>query len=121
MQFGVTQVQRIDDHADVGGILPRLAHVRYFDEFEGRLVHGGLEILVAFPITIGLFHDDAALEQQLFEDFEDVELGVAGIPHTQRDVLEITKHGHVFGFRLLAHEISPSRVPHTFGGFPVKL
>jgi hypothetical protein len=63
-------------------------------------VHGGLEILVAFPITIGLFNDDAALEQQLFEDFENVELGVAGVSLKALDC--------VIGRRRITIQASPS-------------
>src|SRR5690348_2406441 len=36
--FGVTEVESIDDHADIGGILPRLPHVWDFDELERSLM-----------------------------------------------------------------------------------
>ncbi len=111
--LGVAQVQGVHDHADVGGVLPRLAHVRDFDQFEGGLVHRPLEILVAFPVAVGFFHHDAALEQQPLEHLADVKLGVAFIPHPDRDVFKIAEHGQVLGFRLLAHPILPGRRPHA--------
>jgi hypothetical protein len=41
----VAEVERVDDHADVGGVLARLAHVRDLDQLEGRLVHAALNSL----------------------------------------------------------------------------
>ena len=113
MGLGVAEVEGVHDHADVGGVLPRLAHVRDFDQFEGGLVHGPLEILVALPVAVSLFHHDAALEQQPLEHLADVELVVALVPHPDRDVFKIAEHSQVFGFRLLAHHILPggARLP----------
>jgi len=34
--LGVTEIQRVDDHADVGGVLARLADVGDLDEFKRR-------------------------------------------------------------------------------------
>ncbi len=91
MLFGVAQVQSIHHHANVGGVFSRLPGVRYFDEFEGSLVHAWFELFVALPVTIGLFHDDAAFEQQFFQHQLNVELGVLGVANAKRDVFEITK------------------------------
>ena len=41
MRFGVAQVERIDDHADVGGVLSGLTDVRDLDQLEARLMHPG--------------------------------------------------------------------------------
>ena len=38
--------------------------MRNLDQLEVRLMHGGLEALVALPVTIGLLDDDAALGEQ---------------------------------------------------------
>ncbi|MPM85697.1 hypothetical protein SDC9_132778 [bioreactor metagenome] len=94
MRLGVAEVERVDDHADVGRILPRLADVRDFDQFEIGLVHRGLEALVAIPVAIGLLDHDAALEQQALEHALDVELVVLGIAHAERNVFEITEQRH---------------------------
>jgi hypothetical protein len=94
VRLGVAQVERIDDHADVGRVLARLAHVRDLDQLEVGLVHRRLEALVAIPVAIGLLDDDAALEQQAFEHRLDVELVVLRIAHAERDVLEVAEQRH---------------------------
>jgi len=103
--LGVAEVERVHDHADVGRILSGLPHVRDLDQLEGGLVHGGLEILVALPVAVGLLDDDAALQQQLFQDLADVELGVAGVAHADGDVFEVAEHGQVFGLGHFAHAL----------------
>ena len=98
--LGVAQVERVDDHADVGGILAGLAHVRDFDEFERRLVQSALEVLVALEIAVGLLDHDVALEQQSLEHLLDVETRILGIARAEGDVLQIEedRHGGVGGF-----------------------
>ena len=39
VRLGVAEVERVHDHADVGGVLAGLAHVRDLDQLEGGLVH----------------------------------------------------------------------------------
>ena len=99
VRLGVAQVKRIDDHADVGGIFARLAQMRNLDQFKIGLVHGGLEGLVTLPVTIGFFQYDAALQEQAFEHWFDVEFFIIGVAYAQGDVLEITEHRHADGFR----------------------
>ncbi|MNT23751.1 hypothetical protein D3C72_1591840 [compost metagenome] len=94
MGLGVAQVQRIDHQADVGRILARLAHVGNFDQLEVRFVHGALETFITVPVAICLLDNDAALEQQAFEDGLDIEFFVICISHAERNVLEVAKHGH---------------------------
>jgi hypothetical protein len=67
VRLRVAEVERVDDHADVGRVLARLAHMRNLDQLEGGLVHRCLELLVALPVAVGLLDDDAALEQQALE------------------------------------------------------
>ena len=62
MALCVTQVECVHDHADVGGIFPRLAQVRDLDELERRLMQVALEHLVAVEIAVGFLDDDVALE-----------------------------------------------------------
>ncbi len=76
--LGVAQVEGIDDHADVGGVLARLAHVRNFDELERGLVQAALEVLVAIKVAVGLLDHDVALQQQTLENLLDVEARVLG-------------------------------------------
>jgi len=58
-------------------------------------VHGRLELLVAFPVAVGLLDDNGSLEQQPLEDAGDVELVVARITHAQCDVFEVAKQGEI--------------------------
>ncbi len=95
VRLGVAEVERVDDHADVGGVLARLPDVRDLDQLERRLVHRRLERLVAVPVAIRLLDDDAALEQQALEHLADVELLVIGVADAERDVLEIAEQRHV--------------------------
>jgi proline-specific peptidase len=92
--LGVAQVQRIDDHADVGRVLAGLAHVGDFDQLEVGLVHRRLEALVAVPVAIRLLDHDAALQQQTLQHRLDVELVVVGVAHTERHVFEIAEQRH---------------------------
>ena len=97
MGFGVAQVQRIDDHADVGRILAGLAHMRDFDQFEIGLVHGGLKAFVAIPVAIRLLDHDTAFGEQALEHRANIEFFVLGIAHAEGDVLEIAKERHAGG------------------------
>src|SRR6185295_11392133 len=87
----------IHHHADVGGILAGLAHVRDLDELEGCAVHADLEFLVALPVAVGLLDDDRALQQQALEHAVDVELLVLRVLYAERDVLEVAEQRHVAG------------------------
>src|SRR6185312_862363 len=92
--LGVAQVQRIDDHADVRGILARLAYVRDLDQLEGRLVQAAFELLVTVEVAVRLFDHDVPLEQQPLEHLLDIEARIAGIPGAQGDIFKIQKHRH---------------------------
>ena len=94
VRLGVAQIERVDHQPDVGRVLARLAHVRYLDQLEIGFVHGGFEALVTLPVAVGLLDDDAALEQQAFEDRLDIELLEVRVAHAQRNVLKITKQRH---------------------------
>ena len=74
--------------------LPRLAHMRNLDEFEGRLMQAALEVLVALEVAIGLLDDDVSFEQQSLEHLLDVKTGIVGIACAQSDVLQIEEHRH---------------------------
>jgi hypothetical protein len=92
--FGVAQIECVDDHADVGGILSGLADMGNFDEFKGRFVQAAFEVFVAVEIAVGFFYHDMALQEQAFQHFFDVEAWVFGIARAQSDILEIEKNGH---------------------------
>ena len=91
MRLRVAQIERIHDHADVGGILARLTDVRYFDELKARLMHAGLELAIPLPVAVGFLDDDRALQEQPLEHAIDVELRIARIAHAQGDVLKVTE------------------------------
>ena len=105
MRFRIAEVERVDDHANVRGVLARHAHMRDFDQFERRLVHGPLEALVAVPIAIRFLDHDAAFEQQPIQYLVDVELRVFCVGHAERDVFEIAKKRHVGDFGLCSHAL----------------
>ena len=90
----VTKVERIDHHADIGGIFARLPDVRNLDHLEGGFVQPALEGLVALEIAIGLFHYDVALEQKTLEHLANVEGRKLGIVRAESDVFQIEKNRH---------------------------
>ena len=93
MFFGVAKIQCVNHHSNVGRVLAALAHVGYFDELEGRFVHRGFEGFVTVPVAIGFLGHNAALYEQSLKHFLNIKLGVFGIAHTQRDILEIAEYG----------------------------
>ena len=92
--LGVTKIEGIDDHADVGGIFAGLAQVGDLDEFERGFVQVALEGFAAFKVAVGLFDDDVSFEQEAFEHLLDVELGIMGVHRPEGDVLQVEEHGH---------------------------
>ncbi len=94
MALRVAQVERVDHHADVGGIFSRLAQMRDFDQLESGFMQIALEDLVAVEVAVGFLDDDVALEQEAFEDFLNFEAGVIGVERPEGDVLEVEEHGH---------------------------
>ena len=91
MRLGVTQVQCVNHHADVGGVFTRLPPVRNFYELERGFMHVDFEVLVALPVAIGFLDHDIALDQQSLQHFLDVESGIACVTHAKGDVLEVAK------------------------------
>src|SRR5439155_5342972 len=93
MTLGVTEVERIHDHADVRGVFTRLPDVGYLDKFEGGFVQVAFEILVAIKVTVGLLDDNVSLEQEAFEHLLNVETRVVSIARSEGNVLQIEEHG----------------------------
>src|SRR6476646_4202434 len=52
-------VMCVDDHADVGGVLPRVVALRDVDELDRRFVELALVFRVPGPVRIRLLVDDA--------------------------------------------------------------
>ena len=92
--LGVAKIERIDDHADVGGVFARLAHVRDLDQLEGSLVQPALERLVALKIAISFLDDDLALEQQTLKHLPDVERWKVRLKRAECDILQVEEHSH---------------------------
>jgi hypothetical protein len=107
VRLGVAEVEGVDHHADVGGVLARLAHVRDLDQLEGRGVHRRLEFLVALPVAVGLLHHDRALGEKALEHALHVELGVARLAHAERDVLKVAEHREATRFWVARHRALP--------------
>src|SRR5688572_12536508 len=91
--LGVAKVEGVHHHADVGGVLARLAYVRNLDQLERCRVHGCLEFLVPLPVAVRLLDHDRALGEQPFEHLRHVELRVSRLFHAEGDVLEVAEHG----------------------------
>src|SRR5213083_3292309 len=98
--LGVTEIERIDDHADVRGVFAGLAHMRDLDELERRFVQPSLKRLVALKIAVRFLDHDLALEQQTLEHLADVERGKVRVMRTQRDVFQVEEYSHR-GVRIL--------------------
>src|SRR4029077_9871793 len=98
--LGVTEIERIDDHADVGGVFTGLAHMRDLDELERRFVQPSLKRLVTLKIAVGFLDHDLALEQQTFEHLADVERWKVRVMRAQRDIFQVEEYGHR-GVRIL--------------------
>src|SRR5207237_9658763 len=101
--LGVTEIKRIDDHADVGGVFAGLAHMRDLDELERRFVQPPLKRLVALKIAVCFFDYDLALEQQTLEHLAAVERGEVRVMRAQRDVFRVEEHSQRC-IRILATE-----------------
>ncbi len=105
VRLRVAQIECIDDEADVGRILARLAHVRDLDQLEVRFMHRRLEALVAVPVAVRLLDHDAALEQQAFQHWLDVEFFVIGVANAQCDVFKVAEHRHADVVGRRGHEL----------------
>ena len=93
--FGIAEVERVNDHANIRRVLAGLANMGDLDELESSFVHGRLELLVAIPIAIRLLDDNAALEEKFLQHRLYVEACILGVPRSQRDVLEITEQREI--------------------------
>src|SRR6266481_2924603 len=98
--LGVTEIERIDDHADVGGVFAGLAHMRDLDELERCFVQPPLKRLVALKIAVGFLDHDLALEKQTLEHLADVERGKVRVMRAQRDVWR-QKYRAKFGIKTI--------------------
>jgi hypothetical protein len=97
VRLRIAKIERIDDEPDIRRVLAGLPHMRNFDQLEVRFVHRSLEALVAVPVAIRLLHDDAAFQQQPFENQLDVEFLVFRVAHAERNVFEIAEQRHADG------------------------
>ena len=98
MLFGIAEIERIDDHADIGGILARLPSMRDFDELERGIVHDRLEFLVSLPVAVSLFENHGALYQQALENQLDIEFFHLRVSDAERDVFEIAEYREILVF-----------------------
>jgi len=87
MCFGISRDRAaFHDHADVGGVLSRLAHMRNLISSESRLVHGiALNSFVAVPSRKGFLDHDVPLSSRRSSNlFDGRTAHILGIAHTQR-------------------------------------
>ena len=80
---------RVNDHANVSGIFPRLSQVRDFDEFKSGFVQAALELLITLKVTVGLFDYDLALEKKSFQHLLDIDRGMMCFARAQGDILQV--------------------------------
>ena len=91
--LGVAQVERVDDHVDVGAVLAAHPALRDVDQLDALAVELADRVVVVAPVAIGPLVDDAALLQQPLEHQLDLELPGLHLPHADGQVLEIDEHG----------------------------
>ena len=82
--FGVAEIKRINDHANICRVLAGLANMRDLNELESGFVHRGLELLVAIPIAIRLLDDNATLYEKSLQHRLYVEARILGVPRSQQ-------------------------------------
>ena len=99
MLLGVAQVEGIDDHVDVGAVLPAHLALRDVDHFHALGMELPHRVLVVPPVAVGPLVDDAALFQQPFQDQLDLELAGLHVPNANGQVLEIHEYGNQRLFR----------------------
>jgi hypothetical protein len=59
--LGVTEIERVNHHADVGGVFAGLAQVRDLDQFKRCLVQVALERFAAVEIAVRFLDYDVSL------------------------------------------------------------
>ena len=70
----VAQVERVDDHADVGAVLAAHLALRDVDQFDALGVELAHRVAVVAPVAVGPLEDDPAFFQQPLQDQLDLEL-----------------------------------------------
>ncbi len=103
MFFGVTEVERIDDHADISRVLAGLAPMRDLDQLEGRFMNRGPKSLVAISVSTRLLEDDRPINQEALKDRRYVERPIVCIRDTECDVLKIAKQGKLMVLPPILH------------------
>ena len=103
MLLGVTQVQGIHHHVDVGAVLAAhlaLGNIDHLDALGMKLPHRGA---VVAPVAVGTLVHDAALLQQALEHQRHLEITPFHVAHAQGQILEIHEDGNQ---RFIGHGIS---------------
>jgi len=73
-------------------------------------MHRFLEFLVALPVTVGLSHDDAALEQESLQHLIDIKRRILGVAHAQGDIFEVTEQGQIWRVGISRHAVELIRI-----------
>ena len=91
MVFGITEIQRVDDHANIGRFFSGLPRVEDLNQFERRIVHDRLEFFVSVSVEVGFLDDDIFFQQESFEHQLHIEFGEFGFSNAKGDIVKITK------------------------------
>ena len=91
MVFGITEIQRVDDDANMGRYFSRLPRVEDLNQFECYIVHDRLEFFVSVSVEVGFLDDDIFFQQESFEHQLHVEFWGIGLSNAKGDIVKITK------------------------------
>ena len=91
MVFGITEIQRVDDHANIGRFFSGLPRVEDLNQFERRIVHDRLELFVSVSVEVGFLADDIFFQQESFQHQLHVEFWEFGFSNAKGDIVKITK------------------------------
>ena len=94
----VAQVERVDDHADVGAVLAAHLALRDVDQLDAVAVEVAHDVAVVAPVAVGALVDDAALLEQALRAPGRRETGGLHVAHAEREVLEVDEDGDQWFF-----------------------
>ena len=89
----VTEVQRVDDHADVGAVLAARLRLRDVHQLHALRVEIAQGVPVPAPVAVGALVDDPPLLEQAPQHEIDLEVALAHAAHADREVLVVHEDG----------------------------
>ena len=74
MVFGIAKIHGVDDHLDIGAVLPRIAPLRDVDELDSGFVERFFVFFMYAEIRVGFLDDDLAFLDDPRQNAANVEL-----------------------------------------------